>query len=763
MPVTYTIILPKQAVWEAQRASQLAEQLLNAFDSFILRIVATNHATNWQIVDLLDREPVAVETAIRASYPDAGVEVGIFEPYKFSDAPIERIVVPYRLVLPEFVAPILHVDAIHTPDPLAALTQTMASLLAGEQIIYTVFIAGYARDAYEEGKKLTTRQVYEPSILGMLFPQTVNRYIPEDQKVLDDKLNRALYQCFVMTQIDTPYPERLTSLLVVDNPMVHFTDPHFNGICWYGENGKLDQFGVADDETDLVTSAMGQFLAFADAKKQDKALIKRRHAIRLILEPREIAALWHLPHQEFSASTITWMKAAQVEMPAILKGKREGICLGSNPYRGRDEPVYLPHQDRTTHALITGKTGTGKSNLLHHLIHQDIAQGKGLALIDPHGDLVKSVLGCSIPSSREKDVVLIDLANEAYPLPLNPMRGLSGEIGLARVVNILNNLYPDLQEMPQTADALENALLTLTGERDATLRDVNRLFLDEGYRQQVLGKTTDDVALEYWQEDFGGMSASQQRQISAPVVRRIRLFYRNPYLRPVICHPDGLDIAQLIRERKILLVSLKANEEHIPELEQQLIGSLMLARLQMAAMSGAAEKETFHVYVDEVQRLVNSPLERVFSEARKFNLSLTVSNQYMKQLSGGALEAILGNIGALIAFQAGGDDDAREIAHYTRNRFSADDLLNLDRFKAAVWMRYHGEQLPAFSLAPLKPLIKPVDAIRRATRIRQLSILQYTPKSRSDVLNWLNARYGQNSDPTDGAGTFYDPLPQAGD
>lgn len=762
MPVTYTITLPKQAVWEAQRASQLTEQLLNGFDNFVLRIIATDHSIQWQIVDLLDREPVAVETAIRASYPEANVDVGIFEPYRISDAPIERIVIPYRFMLPEFVAPILHVDAIHVPDPLAALTQTMAGLLAGEQIIYTVFVVGRARDAYEEGKKLVTRKVYDPSILGLLFPQTVNRYIPEDQRILDDKLNRALYQCFVMIQIDTPYSERLTSLLVVDNPMVHFTDPHFNGICWHGENGKLDQFSVADDETDLVTSAMGQFLAFADAKKQDKALIKR-HAIRLILEPREIAALWHLPHQEFTASPIVWTKAAQVEMPAILKGKREGVCLGINQYRGREEPIHLPDQDRTTHSLIIGKTGTGKSNLLHQLIHQDIAQGKGLALIDLHGGVVNSVLECSIPTSREKDVVLIDLANEDYPLPLNPMRGLSGEIGLARVINILNNLYPDLQEMPQTADALENALLTLTGERDATLRDVNRLFLDDAYRQQVLGKTTDDVALEYWQEDFGSMSASQQRQISAPVVRRIRAFYRNPYLRPIICHSDGLDIAQLIRERKILLVSLKANEEHIPEREQQLIGALMLARLQMAAMSGAAQKETFHVYVDEVQRLVNSPLERVFSEARKFNLSLTVSNQYMKQLSGGALEAILGNIGALIAFQAGGDDDAREIAHYTRSRFSADDLLNLDRFKAAVWMRYHGEQQPAFSLSPLKPLAKPVDAIRRATQIRQLSIQQYTPKSRSDVLNWLNARYGQNSDPADGASTFYDPLPQAGD
>lgn len=763
MPVTYSITLPKQAVWEAQRASQLAEQLLNAFDSFILRIVATNHSIEWQIVDLLDREPVAVETAIRASYPDASIEVGIFEPYKISDAPIERIVVPYRLVIPEFVAPILHVDAIHTPDPLAALTQTMASLLAGEQIIYTVFVAGYAKDAYEEGKKLTTRQVYEPSILGMLFPQTVNRYIPEDQKVLDDKLNRALYQCFVMTQIDTPYPERLSSLLVVDNPMVHFTDPRFNGICWYGENGKLEQVVVTDDKTDLVTSAMGQFLAFAEAKKPDKSLINRRKALRLILEPREIAALWHLPHQEFSASRIVWMKAAQVEMPAILKDKRDGVCLGVNPYRGREEPVYQPDEDRTTHSLVIGKNGTGKSNFLHQLIHQDIARGKGLAVIDPHGALVDSVIECSIPTSREKDVVLIDLANEDYPLPLNPMRGLSGEIGLARVVNILNNLYPELQEMPQTADALENAMLTLTGEDKATLRDVNRLFLDDAYRQQVLSQTTDDVALEYWQEDFGGMTASQQRQISAPVVRRIRMFYRNPYLRPIICHPDGLDIAQLIRERKILLVSLKANEEHIPEREQQLIGSLMLARLQMAAMSGAAQKETFHVYVDEVQRFVNSPLERMFSEARKFNLSLTVSNQYMKQLSGGALEAILGNIGALIAFQAGGDDDAREIAHYTRGRFSAEDLLNLDRFKAAVWMRYHGEQQPAFSLSPLKPLMKPVDARRRASHIRQLSIQQYTPKGRADVLNWLNVRYGQHSDPSDGSGSFYDPLAQAGD
>jgi hypothetical protein len=739
--LVYTITLPKSSRWEAQKAFHLMEQLLYGCDGLVFRIKADCNRIEWQIVDLAERPPEGMRRAIQATYPEAEVQISDLPPYAHHDEPFERVVIPYRPVTDVFVAPIKHVDKLGDADPLAAITQTMAALRPGEQIIYSVFVTGLLPDAYQEGEKLIIRPVYDGSLWGFIRPQKVDRYIPEQQRVFVDKLERALYQSYLMIQIDTPYPERLASLLTIDNQTVLFDCPEFNGLRWYAINNTLEQVRVTDGETDLLTSALGMFLAFGSQEHQTKDLLKLRHDTRFVLEPRELAALWHLPHSGFSAANIAWMKAAQVELPTAMKGKRKGTRLGVNLYAGRTEEVYLPDEDRRTHGLVVGKTRVGKTNFLHHLVHQDIARGYGVVVFDPHNHLVQGVLESSIPDHRLRDVVVLDLANTDCPLPLNPMRGIQSDVALGRVLNVLHALYDDLTEMPQTADALENALMTLLGDSEATLRDVNRLFLDDAYRLQVLSKIDDDVAEEFWQADFGSMGEHQQKQISAPVVRRIRAFYRNKVLRSILCHPDGIDFANLIRQRKIILISLKTADDLMPTNEQRLIGSLLMARLQMAVMNGAAMAAPVNIYVDETQHFVTTTMDKLFSESQKFNASLTVANQYLKQLHGSTWDAVKGNIGMLVAFQAGGDDDARELAHYTRPNFTADDLLNLSKYQAAAWLRYNGEQQPAFSLQPLTPIPTPDDGQRRAMRIRQLSQAQYTPKSQAEVLAWLRARY----------------------
>lgn len=760
-PTCYHLRLPKTTSWEGARALQLTDQLLYAYQSLVFRIVAQAGRIEWQIVDLTGREPVGMEQAIRASYPTAEIETTPFDAFRPTDASVHRYLVKYQYAIPEFVAPIRYVDDLREPDPLAAVVQAMSGLQADERIIYTLTVVGIADYAYKEGEKLITRNVYDGSLLGLLRPQKVDRFIPEEQRVFAAKLGQRLYQCLLTVQIDAPERERLQSLLVIDNQTVGFDHPQFNGIRWYDEKKSDPTVYVDSDEKDLASSDMGLYLSLADPKQQTPQLEQLRQDIRLIFEPREIASLWHLPHTGFVANWITWTKATQVELPQVLMGKRAGVCLGINRVGRREEGVFITDTDRSTHSLVVGRTGMGKSNLLHHLIHQDIAQGRGVAVIDPHGDLVRRILSSSIPLTREADVVLLDLANEEYSIPLNPMRGLTGEVAVARVSSILSMLYDDLGAMPQTADALENALLTLQSEPEATLRDVNRLFLDEAYRQTVLEQTQDEVAQEFWLDDFGSQTAAQQKQIGSPVIRRIRAFYRNPYLRAIICHPDGLDVARLIREQKIILVSLAANEEHLPQREQRLIGALLLARLQMAVMSGAASVHRFYCYIDEVQHFVTSSLDRVFSEARKFNLSLTVANQYLGQLTGKTLEAVMGNIGALVAFGCS-DKDANELAHYTKPNFTPEMLLNLDRFHAAVWMRHNGEQQPAFSLNPLAPLEIPADAATRIVRIRATSIARYTPKPTGEVLAWLTQQYARSTETGSQEETLYDSTPVEG-
>jgi hypothetical protein len=739
----YTITLPKKTPWESKRAQQFMEQQLFAFPRSVFQIVADHVQMVWQILDLGEHEQGVVENAIRAIYPEAHINAAAPDILRRSDTPIYRYVLKYQYMLPIFVAPIQAVADIREPDPLAAITQAMSVLQEGERISYTLIVVGLTENAYKEAEKLMLRPVYDGGVLNLLFPPKVERYEPHLQQVLSEKIKQPLFQCLLMVQVDTPHRERMEGLLtVVDNQIIHFDRSGFNGVRWFEEPFQQHITHITDDQTDFASSFVGWYNEFLKGKAANAYVQKVRTATRLILTPGEIAALWHLPHSGHQATTIAWTRGAEVGLAAIMKGKHEGICLGINRYLGREEAVYLPEEDRATHCLIVGKSGTGKSNVLHHLIHQDIQRGNGVMVVDPHGNLVRDLLHSSIPRSREEDVVLLDLANAEHPIPLNPLRGMQNEVALGRVVSVLHRLYEDLQDLPQTADALENALLLLQDESGATLRDVNRVFLDEGYRQKLLARVKDDVLLEFWDHDYGAVSTALQKQISAPVIRRVRHLYRNAHLRRIICHPDGLDMAALIRQRKIILISLKADENLIPEREQQLIGALLVARLQMTAMSGGALETPFYCYIDEVQHFVTTTIEKVFSEARKSNLSLTVAHQYLKQLAGSTLDAVLGNVGVVMTFQAGGQDDAKALASYMKPEMDAEDLLNLNKYQAAVWMRYKGEQQPAFSLQPFSPMEKPRDAQERETRIRRLSQTQYTPKRREEVVDWLSQRYG---------------------
>lgn len=756
---TYRIMVPKKTEWESRRAEQFIDQLLFTLQPVVLQIEAEHHGMHWQIIDLSANTTAVVEQVIRASYPYAQVDAQPLDPLRPSQQPVYRYVAKYQYGIPNFAAPIALVREIKSPDPLAALTQTMSTLQPDERILYSLVVVGLADNVYAEGDRLLHAYIRDGSWWSVLFPQKVERYTPELQRVLVEKLQRSLFQCLLFIQIDTPHPERLSELLVVDSQMVHFDKPQFNGLRWLEEPIAQQVVYVQDVDTDLASSVLGWYREFSQGRQASSYAQQVRQSMRLILDTREIAALWHLPHKDHAAQTIRWSRTSQVAMPIALRGQRAGLCLGVNTVAGQQERVYLTDEDRATHCLLVGKSGTGKSNSLHHYIHQDIQRGFGVMVVDPHGELVRDILQCSIPPEREQDVVVLDIANQDYPIPLNPLRSLHQTptlVTCGMITSVLYHLYNDLGTMPQTADAMENALLTVGHDTEATLRDVNRVFYDDGYRQTLLARISDDVTQEFWRQDYGNLSRGQQVQIFAPVLRRIRAFYRNPLLRVMLCHPDSLDFYDLIRQKRIALVSLKADDALIPERERHLLGALLIAQVQLAAMRGAARRERFYCYIDEVQHFVTSTLETVFSEARKFNLALITANQYLKQLSGGTLDAMLGNIGALIAFQAGTSEDARLISQYTQPEFDREALLHQDKYQAAAWIRYRGQQQPAFSLQPFAPLAKPPGAATREARLRQWSIQGYTPKHRDAVLAWLEQRYGRTNGGEESEAQFYE-------
>lgn len=465
----------------------------------------------------------------------------------------------------------------------------------------------------------------------------------------------------------------------------------------------------------------------------------------LVLTAEEMAAFWHLPNEQYTEPIISWTDLL-IPAPLRLAENKEGVLLGDNTIAGKSVPIYLYPGDRFTHMNIVGKTGVGKSTLMHNLIHQDIAAGKGVGVVDPHGRLITDILRTSIPDDRIDDVVLIDIADEAHPPPLNPLSAPDGDTARAggQVIAILDKVG-ERGLTPLMVDTLTAAFTTLKNETTPTPIDVSKLFSDLNFRYKLLNKLDDFISLQFWNE-FEGKSPSEQQKQTSTILYRIRQLYRNEILRFMTCRPESFNFAKLMSQKKIILMSLGVDELLVPATEKQILGATLVSQLQMhhllAARQQSSGKLPFYLYIDEVQNFVTSSLNFIFEEARKFGLSLTVGNQYLGQLTGKTLDSIMGTVGATVAFQVG-LSDAKVLAPYYRPEFDVDDLVNLDIFKTAVKIRYRGETLPGFSIANRPP---PADtntpeAIEREQQIRQRSRELYTPTTKEEIRAWLDKRY----------------------
>ena len=737
-PYAITISLPHDTVWDGQRAAHFMNQMLSGFHYLVFRIKATSRAMVWQILDQLDGDALLIENAVRASYPEATVTVEPFGADELAqEYPLHRAVLKYDQMVETFLAPIVYATDIKSPDPLSHVTEIMGNLQEGERIIYSVFVTGFVSEAFQLGEKQLLRNVYDGTLTGFIDPQKVERYSADLMRVCRIKLAQRMYHTSLFIQVDSPNPQRIAPLLMIDNQIANFDRSQFGVIGRHVDRQKF--IHVTSDEIDWHTSGLGEYVAFSEEHKAFSGKYKRQVPFDLILEAREVASLWHLPHNEFTAPTIQWTYRS-VRIPSALQGKREGVYVGVNQYAGRDEPIHIP--DRASHISIVGKTGVGKTTLMHHLVHQDIAAGRGVAVIDPHGQLVSDILRYSIPREREQDVIVLDLADEDYPIPLNLLSvpaGMDRGNAAGQLMSVLDRLY-DFSSTPTVADSMWASLVTLLHEDHATIRDVGRLFKDEQYRDSLLENVTNAAALEFW-ERFAHLTATEQ--VIRPVLWRLRSLYGNSVLYPILCHPNTLDFSSIIAQKKILLVSLKAEEARIPSREQYLLGLVLLTQLQQTVMARRPGSDEYYLYVDEVQHFVTTTFDTLLSEARKYGLSLTTANQYLKQLAGHVLDSIMGNVGTMIVFQCG-LDDARLLAPYLSPGFDAEHLMHLNKYEAAITTRHHSQSLPAFSMRTLPPDTQNTPLVRAQERedyLRNLSRKAYIPQSREEVFTWLSARY----------------------
>jgi len=447
-----------------------------------------------------------------------------------------------------------------------------------------------------------------------------------------------------------------------------------------------------------------------------------------LLSDEELATLWHPTTEHIRAQRMKTSEFTELEPPASLplrKNDSDLALLGRVKYRSRREPFGIKGEDRRRHVAIIGKTGMGKSTLLLNLVSSDIRSGRGVALIDPHGDLAEAVLQ-TIPQHRTNEVVLFDAGDRDFPLAYNPLTcrdPLQRDLIASGVVSAFKKLYGDSWG-PRLEYILFNTLLTLTHVPGTTLLSVMRVLSDAKFRRDLVARVADPVVRSFWQLEFEKYHDRLRMEAVAPIQNKVGQFLSNPLSRAIVGQAkSSLDLRDVIDEGRIFIVNL--SKGRVGEEPSTLLGALLVTGLQLAAMSRAdqalADRRDFQLYVDEFQNFATESFATILSEARKYRLNLTIANQYLAQIEEATLHAVFGNVGSLLCFQVG-TQDAEMLAEELGSDLAPEDLIRLPRYTAYARLLIDGMPSRPFSMETLPPATpakrSTTDAIRTASRRR---------------------------------------------
>lgn len=471
-----------------------------------------------------------------------------------------------------------------------------------------------------------------------------------------------------------------------------------------------------------------------------------------VLNTMELATVFHLPSKEVLTPNIIWLTSRKASAPMHLPEEKDGIWLGESSFRGVKKQIYMKEKDRTRHFYIIGQTGTGKSELLKYMALQDIRNGEGVAVIDPHGTDVQDLLA-KMPPERADDVIYFNAADLERPIGLNMLEHSSEEqqhMIINSFIALLYKLYdPNRQGImgPQLERAIRNVMLTAMVDKDSTMVDVLRLLIDEKYSKKFIEKITDPLVKKYWTDEVANTSAQRKGETMGYFVSKFDKFVTDKLMRNILGQPkSAINIPHIMANRKILLVDLAKGK--IGEENSDFLGLLLVPRLLNAALERQKMIEqgmdfpSFYLYVDEFQNFATDAFETILSEARKYKLNLTVAHQFVSQLPEEIKEAIFGNVGSMCTFRVG-TDDAEFLEAYFSPTFTQQDISNLPVGNAYVKLLVDGHPTPPFSMNV------PWDVIHTnvpkspelAKQIKELSRTKYGKDSK-EVEEYINMRSG---------------------
>lgn len=400
------------------------------------------------------------------------------------------------------------------------------------------------------------------------------------------------------------------------------------------------------------------------------------------------------------------------ELPVFGKVKPEDVSfIGRTNYvAALEEKKFIfgiKRVDRRRHLYIIGKSGVGKTKLLELMLRQDITYGHGLCLIDPHGDVIDSMLDY-IPKERIEDVCIIDPSDTEYPVSFNPLSNVDPMFKFQLTQGLIEVLQKQFGAnwTPRLEHVFRFTCLALLDYPYATMRGMISMLTDRNYRQKVVEYIQDDMVKRFFAIEFADWSEKFDTDAIIPLVNKLGQFLSDPLLRNIFGQKENkVDIAKLMNEQKIIFINL--SKGRIGEENSSFFGSMFLTKIKQAGMERAAipekDRKDFYIYVDEFQNVVTQTFENILSEARKYGLNLTMAHQYVGQIIPKIYQAVLGNVGSVISFRIGGEDAVKLKPEFAPV-FDVKDMINLAVGEIYVKMTIDGESYDPFSAETLKVL-----------------------------------------------------------
>lgn len=664
-----------------------------------------------------------IESQIYAQYPTAQVKVATdyTSPEGLSEGFLEIGNLSFSR---ELFYPIKTFRDFET-DPLSAITSALSDVNANEQIWLQYLVKPMPDIWQKEGYTyVTTVRTGVPE----RQPSFVTTVAGQGVKELTQIVSGVFTKPFVSdTLTDKKFPERANT----SQPRLSATqDLELKSI----EN-KLSKMGFevqirifshainperAQSNLRSVVASLKQFststlnaLTYTSAGNKISALEEYRNRLidsnkTLVLNVEELATVFHLPSAGVETPNISWLYSKKSEPPSTLPVK-DCTYIGETIFRSQRVKFGMANtDDRLRHMYVIGKSGTGKSTLFETMIAQDIKNGEGVGVLDPHGETIDKILD-HIPDERIDDVIYFDPSDIERPIGLNLLemedQSQKNLMASALVAAIKHNF--DYSWGPRLEYLLNYAILTLLEVPGTTMLGITRLMEDDNYQKYILHQVKDPVVVKFWEQEFKQMKGNQKlvTEAIAPIQNKVNRFLASTTIRNILGQKkSSINIADAMNNGKILLINLSKGK--IGSDNSNLLGALLVSRIQFMALQRAkipyAQRKPFYLYVDEFQNFASGSFEEILSESRKYKLGLYLTHQFTGQLPEDLLKSVFGNVGTIATFALGAPD-AKVLANEFAPYFEQNDIISLDRFNIYVKLMIDGMTSLPFSARILLP------------------------------------------------------------